>query len=145
MEDNAGKERQAAGNVNQPLGTLYGRHQAFNIQANGQLKNAASFRPLIVAYRNGNPVRLEQLGHVLDSVQNDKGGAWFNSERAVLLAIQRQPGANTVQVVVMRTGFCDLSASGPRSESDISSASEAAPRKRPVPAAHLSFIVKSPT
>ncbi len=88
-----------AGNVNQPLGTLYGKHQAFTVQANGQLNVAADFRPMIVAYRNGNPVRLEQLGHVLDSVQNDKSMAWYNSTRAVVLSIQRQPGANTVEVV----------------------------------------------
>jgi len=92
-----------AGNVNQPLGTLYGRHQAFVVQANGQLETAAAFRPMIVAYRNGNPVRLEQLGHVLDSVQNNKVAAWFNTAtnttRSVVLAVQRQPGANTVQVV----------------------------------------------
>ena len=87
------------GNVDQPLGILYGKHQAFTVQANGQLNNAAEFRPLIVAYRNGNPVRLEQLGNVLDSVQNDKMAAWFNGARAVVLAVQRQPGANTVQVV----------------------------------------------
>jgi HAE1 family hydrophobic/amphiphilic exporter-1 len=88
-----------AGNVNQPLGTLYGKHQAFIVQANGQLNVAADFRPLIVAYRNGNPVRLEQLGNVLDSVQSDKSAAWYGNTRAVLLAVQRQPGANTVQVV----------------------------------------------
>jgi HAE1 family hydrophobic/amphiphilic exporter-1 len=88
-----------AGNVNQPLGTLYGKHQAFTVQANGQLNVAADFRPMIVAYRNGNPVRLEQLGNVLDSVQNDKSAAWYDNTRAVVLAIQRQPGANTVQVV----------------------------------------------
>jgi len=88
-----------AGNVNQPLGTLYGKHQAFIVQANGQLNVAADFRPMIVAYRNGKPIRLEQLGNVLDSVQNDKGAAWYNNKRAVLLAVQRQPGANTVQVV----------------------------------------------
>jgi HAE1 family hydrophobic/amphiphilic exporter-1 len=88
-----------SGNVNQSLGVLYGHYQSFTVQATGQLNDAAAFRPMIVAYRNGNPVRLEQLGNVLDSVQNDKGAAWFNSERAVLLAIQRQPGANTVQVV----------------------------------------------
>jgi len=88
-----------AGNVNQPLGTLYGKHQAFTVQANGQLNVAADFRPMIVAYRNGNPVRLQQLGNVLDSVQNDKAMAWYNSTRAVVLAIQRQPGANTVEVV----------------------------------------------
>ena len=87
------------GNVNQPLGTLYGKHQAFTVQANGQLNNAADFRPLIVAYRNGKPIRLEQLGHVLDSVQNDKSAGWYNNTRAIILAVQRQPGANTVQVV----------------------------------------------
>ena len=89
----------AAGNVNQPLGTLYGKHQAFTVQANGQLQNAADFRPLIVAYRNGHPVRLEALGHVSDSVQNNKSLAWYNRTNAVVLAVQRQPGANTVQVV----------------------------------------------
>jgi HAE1 family hydrophobic/amphiphilic exporter-1 len=88
-----------SGNVNQSLGMLYGKYQSFTVQANGQLMDAAAFRPMVVAYRNGSPVRLEQLGNVLDGVQNDKGAAWFNSERAVLLAIQRQPGANTVQVV----------------------------------------------
>jgi HAE1 family hydrophobic/amphiphilic exporter-1 len=92
-----------AGNVDQPLGTLYGKHQAFTVQANGQLENAAAFRPLIVAYRNGNPVRLQELGNVLDSVQNDKVAAWYytpsGGARAIVLAIQRQPGANTVAVV----------------------------------------------
>jgi HAE1 family hydrophobic/amphiphilic exporter-1 len=87
------------GNVNQPLGILYGKHQAFTVQANGQLNNAADFRPLIVAYRNGNPVRLEALGNVTDSVQNDKMAGWYNGSPAVVLAVQRQPGANTVQVV----------------------------------------------
>ena len=88
-----------AGNVNQPLGTLYGKHQAFTVEANGQLMNAAAFRPMIVAYRNGNPVRLQELGNVLDSVQNDKMMAWYDNTRAVVLAVQRQPGANTVEVV----------------------------------------------
>ena len=88
-----------AGNVNQPLGTLYGQHQLFTVQANGQLAKAADFRPMIVAYRKGNPVRLQELGHVLDSVQNDKAAAWYNNTRAVVLAVQRQPGANTVEVV----------------------------------------------
>jgi len=88
-----------AGNVNQPLGTLYGKHQAFTVQANGQLNVASDFRPMIVAYRNGNPVRLQQLGNVLDSVQNDKSAGWYNGTPAVVLAVQRQPGANTVEVV----------------------------------------------
>ena len=89
----------AAGNVNQPLGTLYGRHQAFTIQANGQLKNAAAYRPLVVAYRNGNPVRLQEVANVIDSVQNDKVAAWFNGTRGIVLSVQRQPGVNTVAVV----------------------------------------------
>ncbi|MGH7952323.1 MAG: efflux RND transporter permease subunit [Limisphaerales bacterium] len=93
----------AAGNVNQPLGTLYGTHQAFTVLANGQLNDASAFRSMIVAYRNGNPVRLQELGNVLDSVENDKVAAWYysgtNSTRAIVLAIQRQPDANTVAVV----------------------------------------------
>ena len=87
------------GNVDQPTGTLFGRHQAFVVQATGQLQKAADYRPLIVAYRNGNPVRLQELGRVIDSVQNDKVASWFDSTRAIVLAIQRQPGANTVAVV----------------------------------------------
>jgi hydrophobic/amphiphilic exporter-1 (mainly G- bacteria), HAE1 family len=91
------------GNVNQPTGILYGKHQAFTVEATGQLEDAAAFRPMIVAWRNGNAVRLEQLGNVLDSVQNNKVAAWYNtsdrSTRAVVLGIQRQPGANTVAVV----------------------------------------------
>jgi HAE1 family hydrophobic/amphiphilic exporter-1 len=88
-----------AGNVNLPTGTLFGRNQAFTVQASGQLKSAEEYRPLIVAYRNGNPVRLEELGQVFDSVQNDKVASWFNNARAIVLAIQRQPGVNTVEVV----------------------------------------------
>jgi HAE1 family hydrophobic/amphiphilic exporter-1 len=88
-----------AGNVNQPLGTLYGNHQAFTIQASGQLNVASDYRPMIVAYRNGNPVRLQQLGNVFDSVQNDKSAGWYDNTPAVVLAVQRQPGANTVEVV----------------------------------------------
>ena len=88
-----------AGNVNLPTGTLYGQHQAYTVLATGQLKKAADYRPLIVAYRGGNPVRLEQLGRVFDSVQNDKLASWYNNTRAIVLTIQRQPGANTVEVV----------------------------------------------
>ncbi|MBI3351305.1 MAG: efflux RND transporter permease subunit [Nitrospirae bacterium] len=85
-------------NVNLPTGTLYGAHQAFTVQASGQLTNAAAYRQLIVAYRNGSPVRLEELGRVIDSVQNDKVASWYNDTRAIVLAIQRQPGTNTVEV-----------------------------------------------
>src|SRR5262252_2505150 len=86
-------------NVNLPTGTLYGSHQAFTVQATGQLKDAEAYRPLIVAYRNGSPVRLGEIGRVIDSVQNDKVASWFNGDRSVVLAIQRQPGTNTVEVV----------------------------------------------
>jgi len=88
----------ALGNVNLPTGTLQGEKQAFTIQATGQLYNAAAYRPLIVAYRSGAPVRLEELGRVIDSVENDKVANWYKNERAVVLAIQRQPGTNTVEV-----------------------------------------------
>jgi HAE1 family hydrophobic/amphiphilic exporter-1 len=86
-------------NVNLPTGTLYGEHRAFNLQANGQLTHASVYRPLIVAYRNGSPVRLEELGNVVDGVQNDKISNYYNDEHAVILAVRRQPGTNTVAVV----------------------------------------------
>jgi HAE1 family hydrophobic/amphiphilic exporter-1 len=87
------------GNVNLPTGILYGTHQAFTIEASGKLNNAEAYRPLVVAYRNGSPVRLAQLGRVIDSVENDKTAGWFNNDRSIGLAIYRQPGTNTVQVV----------------------------------------------
>jgi len=93
----------ANGNVNLPTGTLQGATKSFTIQTGGQLMDAAAYRPLIVAYRNGNPVRLRELGRVIDSVENDKVASWYNTSkaktRAVILAIQRQPGTNTVEVV----------------------------------------------
>jgi HAE1 family hydrophobic/amphiphilic exporter-1 len=86
-------------NVDLPTGTLYGQHRAYTVQAAGQLTDAAAYRPLIVAYRNGAPVRLGQLGQVLDSVQDTKVGGWITGVPGVVLTIQRQPGTNTVQVV----------------------------------------------
>jgi HAE1 family hydrophobic/amphiphilic exporter-1 len=91
-------------NANLPTGTLWGQNTAYTVQATGQLNSAADYRPIIVAYRNGSPVRLEDLGRVLNSIQNDKTISWFNTQRysnqrAVILAIQRQPGTNTVEVV----------------------------------------------
>ncbi|MDE3215206.1 MAG: efflux RND transporter permease subunit [Gemmatimonadota bacterium] len=88
----------SAQNVNLPTGTLWGRTRAFTVQANGQLQDAASFRRLVVTYRNGAPVRLGDLGDVLDDVQNNKARGWYDGERSVVLAIQRQPGTNTVAV-----------------------------------------------
>jgi len=87
------------GNVNLPTGTLSGTHQAFTIEASGKLNNAEAYRPLIVAYRNGSPVRLGELGKVIDSVENNKIASWYNNERNIGLAIYRQPGTNTVEVV----------------------------------------------
>ena len=88
-----------AGNVNQPLGTLDGSRQSLAIQANGQLLDAASYRPLTVVYRNGTPVRLEEVARVIDNVENTKVAAWFNDRRTIMLAVMRQPGANTVATV----------------------------------------------
>jgi HAE1 family hydrophobic/amphiphilic exporter-1 len=86
-------------NVNLPVGNLYGPNEAYTVQANGQLMDAEAFSPLIIAYRNGMPVRLDQIGRVIDSVQNDKVAGWIKGQRAIVLAIQRQPGTNTVEVV----------------------------------------------
>ena len=93
-----------SGNVNLPTGTLWGTNQAFTVQANGQLTRAQQYGPLIVAYRNGQPVRLRDLGNVFDSVEVDKAASWYRTSdgtfsRAIVLAVQRQPGTNTVEVV----------------------------------------------
>ena len=89
-------------NVNLPTGVLNGPTKTYTVQANGQLSNAASFRRLVVTYRNGAPVHLGDIGQVLDDIQNNKSIAWFSelgqSTRGVILAIQRQPGTNTVAV-----------------------------------------------
>jgi HAE1 family hydrophobic/amphiphilic exporter-1 len=86
------------GNVNLPTGTLWGTDKAYSVESNGQLNNAADFGALAVAYRDGAPVRLRDLGRVVDSVQDTKQASWFNGDRAIVLAIQRQPGTNTVAV-----------------------------------------------
>ncbi|WP_414650029.1 efflux RND transporter permease subunit [Dokdonella sp.] len=87
------------GNVNLPTGTLYGPNRIYNVMVDGQLYDAAAFGELIVTYQNGAPVRLKDVAKVYDGVQNDKGGALFNGEQGVVLAIQKQPGTNTIQVV----------------------------------------------
>ncbi len=86
-------------NVNLPTGTLYGPDKAYNLTVNGQLFNADQLRPLIVAYRNGGPVRLGDVGDVIDSVQTDKVATWYNGKRAVVLAVQKQPNTNTIKIV----------------------------------------------
>jgi len=85
-------------NVLLPTGVLYGKDRTLTIQATGQLSNAAEFKRLIVSWKNGAPVRLGDLGNVLDDVQNNKGGAWFGNDRTVFLMINRQPGTNTVEI-----------------------------------------------
>ena len=86
------------GNVNLPTGTLWGTDKAYSVESDGQLTNAAGFGALVVAFRDGAPVRLADLGRVIDSVQDTKQASWFNGQRAIVLAIQRQPGTNTVAV-----------------------------------------------
>ncbi|MGB7291914.1 MAG: efflux RND transporter permease subunit [Thermodesulfobacteriota bacterium] len=89
-------------NVNLPTGTLHGPNKAFTVLASGQLYEASAYRPIIVAYRDGSPVRLEELGRVMDGVEDDKTAAWYvdndGSQRSIVLAVQRQPGTNTVEV-----------------------------------------------
>jgi hydrophobic/amphiphilic exporter-1 (mainly G- bacteria), HAE1 family len=85
-------------NVNLPTGVLYGPKKALTVQATGQLENADQFSSVIVAYRNGAPVHLGDIGRITDDVQNNKTASWYNGERSIVLAIQRQPGTNTVAV-----------------------------------------------
>src|SRR5262245_9158114 len=86
-------------NPNLPTGTLQDQHRSASVMTNGQLQNAAAFNDVIVAYRNGAPVRIRDVGQAIDDVQNNRVAAWFNDKRGIVLAIQRQPGTNTVQVV----------------------------------------------
>ncbi|GAB2175061.1 efflux RND transporter permease subunit [Dongia sp. agr-C8] len=89
----------AAANSNAPVGALSGAEKTATLQAPGQLSDAAQYRDLIVAYRNGNPVRLGDIATVVNGVENDKTASWFNGQRSIVLAIQRQPDANTVAVI----------------------------------------------
>jgi HAE1 family hydrophobic/amphiphilic exporter-1 len=89
-------------NVNLPTGTLYGSDKVYNIQANGQLMNAEAFKPMVVAWRNGRPVRLQEIANVLDSVENDKNIATrytaASADHGIQLQVRKQPGANAVEV-----------------------------------------------
>ena len=87
------------GSVNRPTGTLYGPDRTFAVKSDGQLMNAAGFRQLVIAYRNGRPVRLDEVAHIYDGVENDKTASWYNESRTIYLAVQRQPGTNTVEIV----------------------------------------------
>src|SRR6201991_3720598 len=86
-------------NVNMPKGNFDGAMRAYTINANDQIRNASDYASLIVAYKNGSPVRLSDVGDVVDGAQNDKLGAWMNETPAIILNIQRQPGANVISVV----------------------------------------------
>jgi hydrophobic/amphiphilic exporter-1 (mainly G- bacteria), HAE1 family len=86
-------------NSNTPVGTLSGPKQSVTLTASGAMTKAEEYRKVVVAYRNGAPVYLDQIARVIDGVENDKIASWFNNERAIVLAIQRQPDANTVAVV----------------------------------------------
>jgi hydrophobic/amphiphilic exporter-1 (mainly G- bacteria), HAE1 family len=86
-------------NVNMPMGTLSGAHKSYNIQSNGQLSDASVYRPFIVAYRNGAPVRLDQIATVSDGVQDQYVATWVNGVPGIMLSVQRQPGTNTIEIV----------------------------------------------
>jgi multidrug efflux pump len=88
-----------AANVDQAKGTFDGAHQSYIIGANDQLISSDSYKPIIVAYRNGAPVRLTDVAKVFDGAENVKQAAWANTQPAVILNIQRQPGANIIAVV----------------------------------------------
>jgi HAE1 family hydrophobic/amphiphilic exporter-1 len=85
-------------NIATPAGALWGRHKVLALQSNGQLQDAESFRDITVAYRNGSPVKLGDLGNVLNAVSNPRSGNWYNGVRTIVLSVRRQPGSNTVQV-----------------------------------------------
>jgi HAE1 family hydrophobic/amphiphilic exporter-1 len=88
-----------ATNSNSPVGTLYGPTQNVTLLATSAMRKAEEYRKVVVAYRNGAPVKLEEVARVIDSVENDKVATWYKDERAITLGVQKQPGANTVAVV----------------------------------------------
>jgi HAE1 family hydrophobic/amphiphilic exporter-1 len=88
----------SAANVNLPTGQLDGTRQSLQINTQGQLFHASDYLNLIVAYRNGAPIRFSQLGRIVESVENNRTASWFNGHRAIVLAVQRQPGTNTIEI-----------------------------------------------
>jgi len=86
-------------NSNLPSGALQGKARTYTVKSEGSLQRAADFNSLIIAYKDGNPIRFSDIGRAEDSVENEKIRSWFNGDRALILAIYRQPGANTVEVV----------------------------------------------
>ena len=88
-----------AANVNQAKGNFDGAHQAYQIGANDQLLSSSDYAPLIIAYKNGAPIKLTDVAAILDDTENVRQAAWMNETPAVILNIQRQPGANIISVV----------------------------------------------
>lgn len=88
-----------ANNVNLPTGNMNGKQQSYLINVNGQLLNADAYKPLPIVYENGAPLRLQEVANVLDDVQNNLVASWYNGKRAIVLAVQRQPGSNTIEVI----------------------------------------------
>ena len=106
----------AKANSSTPVGVLTGPKQSVTLAATSAMPHASDYRDVVVAYRNGSPIKLNQIAHVIDSVENNKIATWFNDERAIVLAIQRQPDANTVQVVdLVRQGLPNMRAQVPPS------------------------------
>ncbi|HVX39464.1 MAG TPA: efflux RND transporter permease subunit [Gemmatimonadaceae bacterium] len=85
-------------NVMLPTGVLYGKQRTLTLQATGQMNDASQFRRLIIAYRNGSPVRLGDVANVMDDIQNNKSASWYEDARAINLMVQKQPGTNTIEV-----------------------------------------------
>jgi HAE1 family hydrophobic/amphiphilic exporter-1 len=107
-----------ANNVTLPTGVLHGRDRTLTIMATGQLKNAAQFRNMVVANRNGAPIHLGDLGRVYDGIQNTRNASWYNGDRAIVLAVMRQPGTNTVTVAnAVKAALAELTPSLPPSVS----------------------------
>ena len=86
-------------NSNLPSGSLQGKARTYTVRSDGKLERAADFNSLIIAYKDGMPVRFADIGRAEDGVENEKIRSWHNGERALILAIYRQPGSNTVEVV----------------------------------------------
>jgi len=106
----------SAGNPNLPTGTLWGPQRAYTVLADGSISSGPEFRQLAVTYQNGAPVRLQDVARVLDDVQDSRNASWYDGKRAIVLAIQRQPGTNTVQVAdAVKATVASLSAQLPAS------------------------------
>src|SRR4029079_7878343 len=91
----------AKANSSTPVGTLEGKRESVTLQATGAIPKAADYRDVIVAYRNDAPVKLNEVARVIDSVENDRVASWFNDSRASVVAIQRQPYADTPERLLL--------------------------------------------